>query len=387
MSTNPLYLQLVKLFTTDTDLEVLVAECMSRMSDFSTLCEEQNRIDAGVIDSELELTTPQAKRLNGIHDAIIQYPSVLNPAYPEALDATVGMLINDRELPAHVIASLREVVEGLVKKNGLILTAEPTVAAHVYDINPSESYPVYQQDHGPRGHALSQADAALFAKPLTGDAAVYDWEALRKEVESTGISHQPMIAHAPRDSHHTLQEGMRSLIPVRAEDGGVPNVVTDNIVYPLLKKLPTPMSGAHLPDAVVLNGDASAIHASLTAQARATSGYGNGLNAHAATEVTANVAEDGVFLSKEFWKVQELDPFLHGGHGDRAAMFRRQIPVNFHGDADYKKLPELEAGSGEHSPFSVNNSANHVSNGEHVPQSQAAIDAATGFSSTTDNND
>lgn len=132
MSENALMLQLVNLFTTDDTLEVLVAECMNRMTDFHGLCEEKTRQEHGQIDSDLELTSPQARRLDAIHQSLLTYPVELNPARTTAVDATVGMLVCDREVPFFVFENLREVLNRLVAKNGLILTAEPNAPAATY---------------------------------------------------------------------------------------------------------------------------------------------------------------------------------------------------------------------------------------------------------------
>ena len=132
MSENALYIQLLNLFTTDDNLEVLVAACITRMTDFSTLCEEKNRQDAELIDSDLELTSPQGKRLNAIYQALLTYPIEFNQSRADSVDATVGMLINDREVPFFVIENLRTVVNRLVAKNGLVLTAEANTPAATY---------------------------------------------------------------------------------------------------------------------------------------------------------------------------------------------------------------------------------------------------------------
>lgn len=306
----------VELFNASALLEKIVAEAMSRMTDFSTLNMEQVKIEHDLIDSDLVLDTKEATLLREIAFNMVDYPVSIHMQASDPIDATVNMLVNDREVPLAAFAKLREVVDTLAKKNNLVLLAEPNAPVHIYDINPSDYYPSGMEElsmdmsgfpslsdpagvltiadiaasmnpfhltgGGARGQMFSQLEVEeKFAKPLKGDA-VYDWETLRKEVEATGMKLHPIMAHAPLVSHRTMEEGMRSLIPVRA---------VDDFYYSQVKKTPTPVSGSHVSEQEMLNWrDVSKLHATLTAQARATSGYGE--NAPLIDNSAPNSSED-----------------------------------------------------------------------------------------------
>ncbi len=114
-------------------VEKLMAECISRMYGFLQLAEEQERIENDVLDSDLELTSAEARVLVTISNYMSNYAVAFGGrSSQDAEQATLNMVICDRELPEAVVCILAETMIGLVRKNHLILIAEPNSPVHSY---------------------------------------------------------------------------------------------------------------------------------------------------------------------------------------------------------------------------------------------------------------
>lgn len=124
-----------------TIVEKLMAESINRMYGLIDLAQEQVSIENDTLDSDLDLTSEESLTLHRISDYLTSYPVFLGGrSSVDAEQATVNMLIGDRDVPDLVTNLLSDILHTLVQKNHMVLTLEPNSPEHQYIESHEKAY-------------------------------------------------------------------------------------------------------------------------------------------------------------------------------------------------------------------------------------------------------